>query len=144
MTGLLIGLGFLSKYTNALEIISVAARAGFGAAVATANLSGLASIRCSACLALCTIPPIVWNAQHAWITLVHLRSRGSLDRAFGLHPVELLKFLGEHFLAYSPLRLSRFGLGSDRKLAPDQSAIQSTFSLLVRRAGVHFLFAVLA
>ncbi len=101
-TGLLIGLGFLSKYTNALQIISVALvlafaprlrhefkRAGFY------SLLGVFSV--------CTIPPIVWNARHAWITLVHLRSRGTLDRAFGLHPIELLKFFGEHFLAYSPL-----------------------------------------
>lgn len=101
-TGLLIGLGFLSKYTNALEIISVALvltlaprlryefkRAGFY------SLLGVFSV--------CTIPPIVWNARHAWITVVHLRSRGTLDRAFGVHPIELLKFFGEHFLAYSPL-----------------------------------------
>ena len=32
--------------------------------------------------ALCTIPPIVWNAQHAWITLDHLRARGGLDKPF--------------------------------------------------------------
>src|SRR5207253_11490773 len=48
-------------------------------------------------------PPIVWNAQHAWITLTHLRSRGSLEQGFGFHPVELLTFLGDHLLFYSPL-----------------------------------------
>src|SRR6202171_6876063 len=52
---------------------------------------------------ICTVAPIVWNAQHAWITLTHLRSRGSLEQGFGFHPVELLTFLGEHFLSYSPL-----------------------------------------
>src|SRR5437899_1324745 len=52
--------------------------------------------------ALCTIPPVVWNAQHAWITLTHLRSRGGIEQGFSLHPLEVLSFLGEHFLAYSP------------------------------------------
>ena len=52
---------------------------------------------------LCTIPPILWNAQHAWITLAHLRSRGNLDRGFGIHPAEVLSFLGQHFIVYSPL-----------------------------------------
>src|SRR5438067_260934 len=52
--------------------------------------------------ALCTIPPIVWNTQHAWITLAHLRSRGGIEQGFGLHPLEAISFLGEHFLAYSP------------------------------------------
>ena len=102
LTGLLIGLGFLCKYTNALELISIVlvlalvprlrqefARPGLYLLLGT--------------FAVCTIPPIIWNAQHVWITLTHLRARGSLEQGFGFHPFELLAFLGEHFLAYSPL-----------------------------------------
>jgi len=101
-TGLLIGLGFLCKYTNALELVSIVlvlalaprfrqqfARAGFYLMLAA--------------FAICTVPPIVWNSQHVWITLTHLRSRGSLEEGFGFHPAEVLVFLGQHFLAYSPL-----------------------------------------
>jgi len=43
------------------------------------------------------------DAQHAWITLAHLRSRGNLERGFGFHPVEAFAFLGQHFIVYSPL-----------------------------------------
>jgi hypothetical protein len=32
-----------------------------------------------------------------------LRSRGNLERGFGFHPVEVLSFLGQHFIVYSPL-----------------------------------------
>src|SRR5438105_14815944 len=66
LTGLLIGLGFLSKYTNALELISIVLvltlaprlrhefkRPGFYL------LIGI--------FALCTVSPIMGNAQHAWI-----------------------------------------------------------------------------
>src|SRR5438128_6339843 len=86
LTGLLIGLGFLSKYTNAFELVS----ALFVLALAPRlrqefKRSGLYLLL--VIFALCTIPPIVWNAQHAWITLVHLRSRGSLEHGFGFHPV---------------------------------------------------------
>jgi 4-amino-4-deoxy-L-arabinose transferase-like glycosyltransferase len=101
LTGLLIGLGFLSKYTNALQLVSIALvlalaprlrhefmRPGFYL------LLGI--------FALCTVPPIIWNAQHAWVTLDHLRSRGGIEHGFGLHPAEVLSFVGEHFLAYSP------------------------------------------
>jgi Dolichyl-phosphate-mannose-protein mannosyltransferase len=101
-TGFLIGLGFLSKYTNALELISVVLVLALAPRLRSEfkrpSLYSLLGV-----FALCTLPPIIWNAQHTWITLVHLRSRGTLDRAFGLHPIELLKFIGEHFLAYSPL-----------------------------------------
>jgi hypothetical protein len=110
VTGLLIGLGFLSKYTNAFELISVLfvlvlvprlrrefKRPGLYTLIAT--------------FSVCTIPPIVWNAQHAWITLAHLRSRGNLDSGFGFHPTEVLSFLGQHFLVYSPLLFLALGWG---------------------------------
>jgi 4-amino-4-deoxy-L-arabinose transferase-like glycosyltransferase len=102
LTGLLIGLGFLSKYTNALELVSVLL------VLILARRLRLEFRRPNVYLlflvfALCTIPPILWNSRHAWITLAHLKSRGSLDKALGFHPLELLGFLGEHFVTYSPL-----------------------------------------
>ena len=101
-TGLLIGLGFLCKFTNALELISIFLvlflvprwRREFR----RPNLYLLLIA-----FALCTIPTVIWNAQHAWITLVHLKSRGGFDAGFGFRPLELLFFLGEHFVTYSPL-----------------------------------------
>src|SRR6266480_305035 len=102
ITGLLIGLGFLCKYTNAFEIVPVWVALAFVPRLrrefkrpGVYLLIGL--------FILCTIPPIVWNAQHAWITLAHLRSRGSLERGFGFHPTEVLSFLAQHFIVYSPL-----------------------------------------
>src|SRR5881227_2026062 len=101
LTGLLIGLGFLSKYTNALELVSIMLVLVLARRLrqefARPGLYLLLGV-----FALCTIPPIVWNAQHAWITLTHLRSRGGIEQGFGLHPLEAISFLGEHFLAYSP------------------------------------------
>jgi Dolichyl-phosphate-mannose-protein mannosyltransferase len=102
LTGLLIGLGFLCKFTNAVELISIL----FVLILAPRlrrefrrpNLLLLLLV-----FALCTIPPIIWNSRHAWITLAHLRSRGSLDETPGFRPLELLTFLGEHFATYSPL-----------------------------------------
>ena len=102
LTGLLIGLGFLCKYTNALELVSVVLVLALAPRLrhefARPGLYLLLGV-----FALCTLPPILWNAQHAWITLTHLRSRGSLEHGFGFHPLEPLAFLGEHFLSYSPL-----------------------------------------
>jgi 4-amino-4-deoxy-L-arabinose transferase-like glycosyltransferase len=102
LTGLLIGLGFLCKYTNALELISIVLVLIFARRLRPEfrrpNLYLLLLV-----FALCTIPPIVWNSDHAWITLAHLKSRGSLNEALGFRPLELLTFLGEHFATYSPL-----------------------------------------
>jgi hypothetical protein len=101
-TGLLIGLGFLSRYTNALELACVLLVLAFAPRLRQEfKKPGLYWLL--GCFALCMIPPIVWNAQHAWITLIHLRTRGSLDQDLGFRPLEALKFFGEHFLFYSPL-----------------------------------------
>src|SRR5205814_1634717 len=101
-TGLLVGLGFLCKYTNAFELVSIL----FVLALVPRlrrefKRPGLYLLL--AAFALCTLPPIIWNAQNAWITLAHLRSRGSLDHSFGVHPRELLGFLAVHFFFFSPL-----------------------------------------
>jgi hypothetical protein len=102
LTGLLVGLGFLCKYTNAFELLSILL------VLILARRLRREFVRLNLYLllfvfGLCTIPPIVWNSQRAWITLAHLRARGSLNHAFGFHPLELLSFLGEHFITYSPL-----------------------------------------
>jgi hypothetical protein len=60
---------------------------------------------------ICTIPPIVWNAQHAWITVLHLRTRGGLTDDVGFRPLEPLKFFGQHFLFYSPLLFAALAWG---------------------------------
>lgn len=101
LTGLLIGLGFLSKYTGALELVSIVLVLALAPRLRQEfKRPGLYSLL--GVFAVCTVPPIVWNQQHAWITLVHLRSRGSLEHGFGFHPAEVLSFLGQHFLVYSP------------------------------------------
>jgi Dolichyl-phosphate-mannose-protein mannosyltransferase len=102
LTGLLIGLGFLSRYTNAFEVACVLLVLAFAPRLRQEfKRPGLYSLL--GCFVICTIPPIVWNAQHAWITVLHLRARGSLTEDVGLRPLEPLKFFGEHFLFYSPL-----------------------------------------
>ncbi len=100
--GLCTGLGFLCKYTNAIFVLSVVlflavsrrhrkdlVRSGFGSFLL--------------CFSICTIPPILWNADRGWVTASHLLSRGKLDRAFSIHPGEWFQFLGMHFGVYSPL-----------------------------------------
>ncbi|MDQ6765204.1 MAG: glycosyltransferase family 39 protein, partial [Verrucomicrobiota bacterium] len=87
-TGLLIGLGFLCKYTNAMQLLSV----GFILALTPRLRREFARPGLYALLVMfliCTIPPIIWNQQHAWSTVTHLRTRGSLDHPPGFHPLEL-------------------------------------------------------
>jgi hypothetical protein len=102
LTGLLIGLGFLSRWINALEIVCVLLVLALVPRLRQEfKRPGLYWLL--GCFFICTIPPIVWNAQHAWVTTTHLQTRGGLAENIGFRPLEPLKFFGEHFLFYSPL-----------------------------------------
>ncbi|MDQ6859938.1 MAG: glycosyltransferase family 39 protein [Verrucomicrobiota bacterium] len=101
-TGLLVGIGFLCKYTNALELVSI------GAVLALVPRLRREFRRPSLYLlllvfALCTLPPVIWNSNRMWATVGHLRTRGALDHAVGVHLDELFAFLVMHFAVYSPL-----------------------------------------
>jgi hypothetical protein len=101
-TGLLIGLGFLCKYTNAFELISVV----LVLALVPRHRREFKRVGLYLLLGafvLCLIPPLVWNYQHTWVTISHLESRGGLDQSLGIRPLELLGFIGAHFLTFSPL-----------------------------------------
>ena len=102
LTGALIGLGFLCKYTNALELVSVVAVLALNPKLRPEFRRPWFNLMLAIFIGFC-IPPFRWNAQHAWITLAHLRARGGIEQTFAVHPGELLTFLGQHFLAYSPL-----------------------------------------
>ncbi|HXY60640.1 MAG TPA: glycosyltransferase family 39 protein [Chthoniobacterales bacterium] len=102
LTGLLIGVGFLGRFTNALEVVCVLLVLAFAPRLRQEfkrpGLYWLLGI-----FIVCTLPPIVWNAQHAWVTTTHLRMRGGLAENVGFRPLEPLKFFGQHFLFYSPV-----------------------------------------
>ena len=101
-TGLLVGLGFLCKYTNAFELISIVLvlalvprhRREFKRPGLYVLLAGFV---------VCLVPPLLWNYDHAWVTASHLQSRGGLDQSIGFRPLEVFGFLGAHFLTFSPL-----------------------------------------
>jgi hypothetical protein len=109
LSGLLIGLGFLGRFTNAFEVVCVLLVLVFAPRLRQEfKRPGLYWLLGT--FLICTIPPIVWNAQHAWITLLHLRTRGGLAEEVGFRPLEPLKFFGQHFLFYSPLLFAALAL----------------------------------
>ncbi|MEY4917538.1 MAG: hypothetical protein RL616_1451, partial [Verrucomicrobiota bacterium] len=79
VVGLATGLGFLCKYTAALQIVcwiiffvlSPSARAHL-------KKSGPWLALCV--VALCTLPVMIWNSQHDWVTLSHVAGNAQLDK----------------------------------------------------------------
>ncbi|MEY5025405.1 MAG: hypothetical protein RLZZ244_933 [Verrucomicrobiota bacterium] len=101
-TGALIGMGFLCKWTNAMQLLSVVLllcssrklRAHFRKPGFWSMLS---------VFLLFAIPPVLWNARHGWITVMHVSQRGGLHQPFRLNLGEPFAYLGMHLGVYSPL-----------------------------------------
>ena len=102
LTGALVGLGLLSKYTAATELLSFAAfclwhrpsrihfrRPTFWLMLATALLF--------------LAPAVIWNVEHHWPTSRWLLARGGLDKGGGLHPAFALDFFAAQAGVISPL-----------------------------------------
>ena len=109
--GACIGLGFLCKYTNGLELVSI-----------IIVLALIPKLRVEfrrpgfyfmlGIVIACAVPPFTWNQQHAWITVAHLKSRGGIEEGIGIHPLEFLAFIGEHLVVYSPLIFLGVAIGA--------------------------------
>ncbi|HYT89273.1 MAG TPA: glycosyltransferase family 39 protein [Gemmataceae bacterium] len=98
LTGLLIGLGVLAKYTMILWVPSLVlflltspqqrrlvARPGFWAMLAVA--------------ALCCLPVVVWNARNDWVSLRHVSGLAGLsERSAGVRWLGPVAFVGVQFL----------------------------------------------
>src|SRR5690606_25589526 len=102
LTGLFLGLGFLSKYTNAMQLISVvlvlALIPSYRREFRRFGLWSLLLV-----FVICALPPVIWNYQHDWVTANHISDDGGFQKAFRIRPEEPLVFLGLHFGVYSPL-----------------------------------------
>ncbi|MEM7014283.1 MAG: glycosyltransferase family 39 protein [Verrucomicrobiota bacterium] len=119
-TGLLIGLGFLAKYTAAIQIVSIAIfLAVWPKGRAQFRQRGFYAM--IGVLLLCTTPVLIWNSQNCWITVVHLfqhlgihlnfcpeeaipipAASSNESEGFKLGP-DIFVYLGYHLAVYSPL-----------------------------------------
>ena len=102
LTGALIGLSMLSKYTGAIELLSFVgfcawhppSRQHFRRPTLPAMLL---------VVALFLIPVLIWNWQHGFPTSHFLVHRGALDERMRLRPLEVLSFLGQQAGVISPV-----------------------------------------
>ncbi len=102
LAGLCIGLGFLAKFTNAIQGLC----AGLFLLLTPSGRRMLRTpgpwLAAGLSLAL-TLPFWTWNAANGWITFDHLKHRGSLDEPFRISPGEFLQFLTSQAAVISPL-----------------------------------------
>ncbi|HLX70510.1 MAG TPA: glycosyltransferase family 39 protein, partial [Verrucomicrobiae bacterium] len=104
-TGLWMGLGFLSKYT---EIAQVVCWIIFFALwkPARVHLRKPGPYLMLLVNLLCTAPVVIWNSQHNWITVSHVATNAAVDKTW--HPslnhlVDFLAFVGTECGLLNPI-----------------------------------------
>ncbi|MBI3418167.1 MAG: glycosyltransferase family 39 protein [Verrucomicrobia bacterium] len=100
--GLWTGLGFLSKYTALFQLLCWAI---FFAASPEARrqLRRPGPYLALAILALATVPVLIWNQQHNWITVTHVASNGGLNQPWRPTLRFVWDFLGAEFALLNPV-----------------------------------------
>ena len=100
--GLAIGLGFLAKFTNGVQLGCIA----FFLLWSKEHrplLFSRKTLLMVATFGLSILPVIIWNCQTGWVHAMALHSRSGVTNTFGIHPAQLLRFIGEQFGVISPL-----------------------------------------
>jgi len=102
VTGLLVGLSTLSKYTGAMELISLAVFCLWHQPSRKHLFNGR-FLALLLVVGLWLVPVIYWNWQHQWPTLRFLTHRGALDEKAHFRPLDVLVFLGGQAGVISPV-----------------------------------------
>lgn len=102
LVGLLMGLGFLSKYTAVLQLVCWAVFFGLYPP-ARMHLRKPGPYLGLLVTVLCTVPVLLWNAQHGWPTLVHLAERGDFTNPIRLTLRYVLDFIGTEAVVLNPV-----------------------------------------
>ena len=102
LTGVLVGIGMLAKYTNLMELICFVLFCAWNKNERRQFARPHFYVMIAAAIA-CAFPMVIWNLQHHGIALMHLLKRGDLNSSWSIKPSELLVFLGAQAGVYSPL-----------------------------------------
>ncbi len=101
LTGVLVGMGMLAKYTNLVEFICFALFCGWMPSQRHQLKRPHFYLMIFVAL-LFALPMILWNKEHHWIGVMHLIKRGDLNKSWHVTPGELLTFLGAQAGVISP------------------------------------------
>ena len=104
LLGLAMGVGFLAKFINAVQLVSVVlflawSRPHRHLLFSRQSLAMLLAFGVGA------FPVFWWNIQTGWVQVQALHERSGIKHAFGIHPWEFLQYVGAQLGVITPLLL---------------------------------------
>jgi 4-amino-4-deoxy-L-arabinose transferase-like glycosyltransferase len=102
LLGLAIGVGFLAKFTNGVQVVCI----GLFLCWSRPHRHFLFSrqtVAAGLAFAFCLTPIVWWNIQSGWVHALALQDRSGAQESFGMHPLQLWRYLGLQVAVLSPL-----------------------------------------
>jgi 4-amino-4-deoxy-L-arabinose transferase-like glycosyltransferase len=100
--GLIIGAGFLAKFTNGVQLGCIGLFL-LWSAPHRKFLFSRQSLALMMAFGLCSLPILWWNYSVGWLQVAAVHSRSGVKDSFSIHPLQLFQFLGEQIGIISPL-----------------------------------------
>src|SRR5215467_433354 len=128
LLGLAIGVGFLAKFINIVQLIGVALFLCWS----RPHRHFLFSRRSLATLCafgVTSFPVFWWNVETGWLHVQALHERSGIQHSFGIHPWQFLQYLDEIFSVVSPLIMAGMFVAAIGlwRLACDQARVKHLF-----------------
>jgi 4-amino-4-deoxy-L-arabinose transferase-like glycosyltransferase len=102
LLGLAIGVGFLAKFINVVQLVGVALFLCWSRPHRHFLFSRQSLVTLFA-FAVSSSPVFWWNLRTGWLHVQALYERSGIQHSFGIHPWKFLQYLGEVFAVVSPL-----------------------------------------
>lgn len=102
LLGLAIGIGFLAKFINVVQLMGVALFLCWSKPHRH-FLFSRQSLATLCAFGVTSFPVFWWNLETGWLHVEALHERSGIQHSFGIHPSEFLQYLGEIFGVVSPL-----------------------------------------
>ncbi|MGZ4972842.1 MAG: glycosyltransferase family 39 protein [Limisphaerales bacterium] len=101
IVGVWMGLGLLSKYTNLFQLLSWILVFLFIPSTRK-HLRTPGPYLALLIVAMCSLPILIWNAQHGWITVEHVSTDGNLHQKWNLQLKYTWRFITAEFGLLNP------------------------------------------
>jgi 4-amino-4-deoxy-L-arabinose transferase-like glycosyltransferase len=101
LLGLAIGVGFLAKFINAVQLVGVALFL-YWSKPHRHFLFSRQSLATLFAFGVSSFPVFWWNMQTGWLHVEALHERSGIQHSFGIHPRAFLQYLGEILAVVSP------------------------------------------
>jgi hypothetical protein len=142
MLGLAIGVGFLAKFINAVQLVCVILFLGWSPPHRR-FLFSRQSLGLLLAFGVSSFPVFWWNVQTGWVHFQALHERSGIKHSFGFHPGEFFQYLGCQLGVISPLLLigmivATIGLW---RLQSDQPRVKHLLSQFLPVQVMYFLLA---